>query len=287
MMKKLIASLAVALMVSFAAVAADDIDAAYANLKAAQDAKKGAADIKGPAVEVLTFAAKTPGDARAKELATQAEYALFATALASSPADEVDLMGALEAANPKSEYLASGYGHYLAALGRVAPAKVGPVVDKVLTNFPDNKDLLVAGANSALTRGQGGRAITLASKAIATHPKKPEGVDQAAWDKSESQIATNMHWIIGVAQGSSNKFFECDKELKGVLPAIQGNQALLGTAYFYLGLCNYQLGRQIVNKAQLLEGQKYSELSAAIPGPYQHQAYTNAQSIKAEAAKMK
>ena len=286
-MKKLIALLAATMLVSFAAMAADDIDGAYTDLKAAMDAKKGPAEIKPLAVAVLTFAAKTPDDAHAKEVATQAEYALYTAALAAQPAEEVDLMAALEGASPKSEYLATGYSHYLASLAKVAPAKVGPVVDKALTNFPDNQDLLVAGANNALQRQQADRALSLARRAIASHPKKPEGVDQAAWDRSEAGIVGNMHWIAGVVQGSKNQFMECDRELKASLPAIQGNQGLLGTAYFYLGLCNYQLGRQIVNKAQVLEGAKYSDLSAAIPGPNQRQAYNNSQLIKAEAAKMR
>jgi tetratricopeptide (TPR) repeat protein len=286
-MKKLIAGLAATLLLSFAAVAADDIDGAYTELKTALDAKKGAAEIKPLAIAVLTFAAKTPDDAHAKEIAQQAEYGLLTTALASSPAEEVDLMGALEAGSPKSEYLASSYPHYLASLAKVAPAKVGPVVDKALTNFPDNQDLLVAAANNALQRQQADRALAMARRAIAAHPKKPEGISQGDWDHGQATVAGNMHWIAGVVQGSKNQFFECDKELKAALPLIAGNQPLLGTAYFYLGVCNYQLGSQIVNKAQVLEGQKYSEMSAAIPGPNQRQAYANVQSIKAAAAKMR
>ncbi len=286
-MKKMIAGLALTITLSFASFAADDIDGAYTELKASQDAKKGAADIGKLAGAVLAFAAKTPDDAHNKEVATQAEYALLTAGLTGTPAEQVDLFGQLETANPKSEYLPSAFPYYLAALAKTAPAKLGPEIDKALTNFPDNQDLLVAGANAAMQKQQADKALTLAGRALAAHPKKPENVDQAAFDKSQATINGQMRWVSGVVQGTKNKFFECNRDLRASLPGIAGNNQLLGTAYFYLGICNYQLGRQIVNKAQVLEGQKFMEQSAAIPGPSQSQAFNNVALIKAEAAKMR
>jgi len=50
---------------------------------------------------------------------------------------------------------------------------------------------------------------------------------------------------------------------------------------------NYQLGVMTLNKAQVLEGAKFSEQAAAIPGPYTDQAWRNAQNIKAAADKIR
>jgi hypothetical protein len=64
------------------------------------------------------------------------------------------------------------------------------------------------------------------------------------------------------------------------LPYINKDQAKLGVAYFYLGLCNFQFGQQIADRARMQQGQKYSEQSAAIPGPMQAQARQNAYAMK-------
>ncbi len=286
-MKKLMIGAAVAFVMCHAAMAADDLDSAYTDFKAAVDAKKSPAELKPLAVTVFGFVNKAAGDAHAKEISVSTEYAIYAAALQGPSAVTVDLMGVLEAGAPKSEYLGTGYGTYLGALGQVAPGRVAAVADKGLTNFPDNKDLLAAAANGAMQKNQADRALTLAKRAIAVHPKAPEGVAAADWDRAQNSLNGTMHWIAGLVYGSKNNFFECDKELRAALPLIKGNQGLEGPAYFYLGLSNYQLGRSALNKAQVQEGGKFSEMSAAIPGQYQRQAYANVQSIKAEAAKMR
>jgi hypothetical protein len=78
-----------------------------------------------------------------------------------------------------------------------------------------------------------------------------------------------------------------DKNLRAALPLIQGQPAMQGPALFYLGMSNYQLGKMTLNKAKMLEAQKFSEQSMAIPGPYQDQARHNSLVIKDEAAKMR
>lgn len=286
-MKKLITGAALAFLMCNLATAAEDLDAAYTELKAAVEAKKSVTEIKPLAVEVFGFVSKAAGDAHAKEIGAYAEYQVFSLALAGPAATTVDLMGVLEAGAPKSEYLASGYSTYLAALNQVAPARVGAVADKALANFPDNQDLLVSAANAALQKSQADRALSLALRAIAARPKKPENIVQGDWDKAQNQISGSMHWVAGIVYGSQNKFFECDKQLRAALPMIKGNQALEGPALFYLGLSNYQLGRGALNKKQVEEGAAFSQQAAGIPGQYQRQAFANAASIKAEAAKMR
>jgi hypothetical protein len=272
-MKKLVALLAAGLVLSFAVMAADDIDGAYTDLKNAVDAKKGPAEIKPLAVAVLTFAAKTPDDAHAKEVAAQAEYALLTSALAAQPAEQVDLLSALETASPKSEYMASGYPYYLNALARTAPAKLGAAADKAAANFPDNQDVLVAAADGAITAKQNDRALTFASRAL------------GAKGKADAPTINRMHFIIGIVQASKQKFFECNKELRAALPGLSGAQ--VQTANYTLGVCNYQLGHQIVNKAQILEAAKFMDTAAAGGGSLQAQAAQMSSAMKAEAAKMR
>lgn len=283
-MKKLIAGMTLTLALAVGVFAADDIDGAYTEFKTATDAKK-VPDMVTAAKAIYGFAAKTPDDAHNKEVVESTDYGLYAMSLAVSPAEEVQLMQTLEAGSPKSKYLATGYGHYLASLGKVAPGQVNAVVTKALTNFPDSQELLVAGANAAMGAQQAGRAAQLANKALASKPPKPEGVDQAAWDKAQSAIAASMHWTIGVAAGSQNQFQECINQLKIAAPQVSGSTQ--GIAYFYLGLCTYQIGRQIQDKNRILEGAKYSDQSAAIASPMQQRAAANSTTMKAEAAKMR
>ena len=272
-MKKLVALLAASLIVCFAVMAADDIDGAYTDLKNAVDAKKGPAEIKPLAVAVLNFAAKTPDDAHAKEVAAQAEYALLTSAISAQPAEQIDLLGALEAANPKSEYLASGYPYYLNALARTAPAKFGAAADKAAANFPDNQEVLVAAADDALAVKQNDRAVNYASKAI------------AAKGKADPATLGRMHYVIGLVSATKNQFGPCDRELRAAQPSLSGGA--LGTALYYLGFCNFQLGSQIQSKDRMVQGQKFMDQSAATPGPMQAQAASTSKLIAAAVAKMR
>jgi hypothetical protein len=61
----------------------------------------------------------------------------------------------------------------------------------------------------------------------------------------------------------------------------------MANALYYLGVANYQLGKQTLNKARVLEGARFSEQAAAIPGALQQQAYHNALVMKDEAGKMR
>jgi hypothetical protein len=62
---------------------------------------------------------------------------------------------------------------------------------------------------------------------------------------------------------------------------------MLASAYFQLGVANYHLGRQGMNRAQVMEGATFSEKAAAYRGAYQQQAWTNAHLMKQEAERMR
>jgi hypothetical protein len=57
---------------------------------------------------------------------------------------------------------------------------------------------------------------------------------------------------------------------------------MLGTSYFYQGLANYNLAKLLQDKSRLQTALKYSEQSAAIPGPMQGQASSNVAVMKKE-----
>jgi hypothetical protein len=168
--------------------------------------------------------------------------------------------------------MGTAYPYYLNSLARTAPAKFGAAADKAVANFPDKIEILAAAADGATAVKQNDRAVTYASKVLAS-------------GKADGATSTRMHFVIGVVQGGKSKFFDCNKELRAALPGLSGAQAQ--TANYYLGVCNYQLGHQIVNKAQILEAAKFMDTAAAMPGSLAGQASQMSGSMKAEAAKMR
>ena len=304
-MKLSVLSMAVVFLAGPVVAAAGDLEDAFQNLKAAEE-KKDAAQVKKLAVEIFgltcnVIASTAPQDPDEKEAwasrveyakttGLHAEYALYATAIQSPPAVMVDLMSTLEQQNPKSQYLAAGYGPYLAALARTGgAAKVPAVAEKALENFPDNEDLLQVMADTALSRNQSDRALGYANRLITVlvqHPR-PEGVPAADWERKRTAELGRGYWIAGVVYAGKGQFVPADKNLRAALPLIKGNPAMLGAALFHLGVANYNLGKATNNKARVLEGAKFSEDAAAIDSPYSQQAWHNATVMKTEAGRMR
>jgi hypothetical protein len=145
-------------------------------------------------------------------------------------------------------------------------------------------------ADNAMTRQQNDRALALAKKSLTVleaNPAKPAGLDQADWDKRKTLAIGTAHWIAGVVEANKNEFFAANKDLRAALPVVKDRKEMYAATLFFLGLSNYQVGRQTVNKGQILEGAKFSEQCAAIPGQYQERAFENAKAMRREAAGMR
>ncbi|MGA2268300.1 MAG: hypothetical protein ABSH44_07505 [Bryobacteraceae bacterium] len=293
-------------------VVADELDDTYQSLQNAT-AKKDAPEVKKLAVQACELARKVisaseptsaiekedwPNRVKyAKEIEAYTEYALYATAVQSEPAVMVDLLGTLEQQSPKSKYLDQGYEAYLAALRQAGKdAEIPAIVEKALVIFPNNPDLLLVAANNAQVKKQADRAISLGNRlvAAANQRQKPEAVTAADWERKRSLWLGRGYWIAGVvageqstAPGGRNLWAQANKNLRAALPYIKGEPALLGPALFFLGVANYQLGLMTNNKAQVLEGAKFSDQCAAIEGVYQQLGSNNAQNIKNAAARMR
>ncbi len=286
-------------------VVADELDDTYQSLQNAT-AKKDAPQVKKLAVQACELARKVisapeptsaiekedwPNRVKyAQEIEAYTEYALYATAVQSEPATMVDLLGTLEQQSPKSKYLDEGYEAYLAALHQVGKdADIPAIAEKAIVNFPNNPDLLLVLASNAQVKKQNDRAISYANRlvAAANSRQKPEAVSAADWERKKSIWLGRGYWIAGVLNGEKNLYALANKNLRAALPYIKGEPNLMGPALFYLGVSNYQLGTMTNNKKQVLEGAAFSDECAKIAGPYQDQAWRNAQNIKAAADKMR
>ena len=281
------------------------LEDAFKNLKEAE-AKKDPALVKKLAGETCTLArqavaAPAPADedekedwkarveyARGVELYT--EYALFSAAIQASPAVTVELLTALEQQNPKSKYLDGAYGSYLVALNQMGEAsRIPAVAEKALESFPENEDLLLVLADTALSAKQSDRALDYAKRLVAAlgnHPA-PEGMAAGDWEAKRNAAMGRGYWISGMVRSEGKQLAEADTDLRAALPLIQGNDAMLASALFYLGVANYDLGTKAKSRARVLEAAKFSEQAGAVKSPFAQQARTNAQAMRTAAAKMR
>lgn len=279
---------------------ANDLDDDYAKLKDAQS-KKDADAVKKLAADTVKLAkaesvTPQPSDASqvadwkqrmefTKEVQLFAEYALASTAI-TDLARVQDLTEALLEMNPKSQYLTLCAGSYLQALAKEGTEKEIAGAQKILAANPSNEDAL-----DALARGyqssNPNQANTYATRLIAAMKgkAKPEGVTDADWERKKDGMLGDGYYIAGAtACAPKNAWVDCDRDLRAAMPYIGKDQRMVGIAYFYLGLANYQIGHLTGDRTKMQEGAKYSDQSAAIAGPMQQQAFKNAQAIKTELA---
>jgi hypothetical protein len=296
-------SMAVLLIAGAAVAAAQDLDTNYQSLQdavAKKDVaavKKLAADTSAQARQEIANPGETDPDAAKQRLEylhgvdSYTEYALYATAVQSEAPVMVDLIATLEKQNPKSKYLDSGYGPYLAALAKTgASAKIPEVADKALANFPENPYLLDPLARNAASHGQNDRTIAYSTRLIAlwnSHPKPPEGMSEAEWNRERDATLGPSYYMAGLAYAGTAHWVDADKYLRAALPYAKGSPTTNATALFNLGIANYQYGKMTMNKARILEGAKFSEQCAGIQGSMAQQAWHNAQAMKAEADHMR
>jgi len=226
--------------------------------------------------------------AYARDVELYSEYALSSTAITAEPETTIDLVTTLEQQNPKSRYLGDAYGAYFAALTKTGEAsKIPQVAQKALANLPDNVDLLLVMIDYNLNRKQLAVAGAQAERLLAAIRKpKPEGMPAGDWERRKTLALARGSWVAGMAHAEKGDHMSCNKDLRVALPLVKDNPAMLGSTLFYLSLANYNLGRQSLNRVQVLEAAKFSEQASKIPGPYQQQAWSNTSLMKNEADRM-
>jgi hypothetical protein len=280
---------------------ANDLDDHYAQLKDAQT-KKDPDTVKKLALETSKLAraeeaTPQPADAAAvadwkqrvdfaKQVDLFTEYSLASTAIATTDQAKMeDLVDSLIALNPKSQYLTLCSSTYLAALAKQGSDKQLAGAQKLLAANANNEEALHALA-SAYSSSSPDRASGYATRLIAVMKgkAKPEGVSDADWERTKAAYLGDGYYIAGAAACTKSGWIDCDRNLKLALPYVNKDQRTLGITYYYLGLADYQIGKVTSDRTRITEGQKYSEMSAAIAGPFQQQAFKNAQAMKQELA---
>jgi len=216
-----------------------------------------------------------------------AEYAYSAVALAEqNPGKAMQVIEALEKQNPASQYFGSTVPKYVYAArqGNQMPALMafgerawgrGAFYEDVLLTMADYHMQTVKDPEKVILYGEKAGEV-LSAKA------KPEGMTDADWEKKKGASLGLAYWMAGTTLASQNKNPQADKDLRAALPHLQDNLQLNGTALFYLGLVNYQMGKG-KNAAQMTEAVSFMQRAAAIPGPLQAKAQQNLALMKREA----
>ena len=301
-MTRILASLLISLAVGFGQPKVSDVESSYNKLKEAEARK----DADG----ILEWAQKTSAAARlvtsqpkpaggdeleawkrdtdyASQVDTYTEYSLqaaVATGLASD-AKAIVFTEALDAQNPKSQYLPLIYPQYMQALQRAGQgAKLMAFAEKRLPADPANEGLLFVLADGYRNQKDPAKSTEYANKLVDTmkSKEKPATMSDAAWEERKKTLLAQGYWIAGINYGSQNQHKEADRTLRGALPLIQGQNELLGPALFYLGVANYSMAKPAKDKKLAAEAVKFSDQCALIKGPFQDQAKKNALSIRRE-----
>jgi hypothetical protein len=287
-------------LLSFGGLAcADELDDAYQQLKDASS-KNDADAVKKWAPESAKLAraeaAKSkPEDMSAEDWTKRVEYAkgvdtfseyALATAAAQPGMDSaktIELVDALLVLNPKSTYLGQCTPAYLAALGKGGADKQVAGATKIVAGDPNNEDALYALAEGLYAKSPD-RAFNYATKLVSVMKTKakPEGVADADWQNKKSAFLGRGYYFAGIAGCGRQVWKDCDANLKAALPYIGKEPALNGPALFYLGMANYQIGKITTDRTKIQEGLKYSQQSAAIPGPTQQAAQRNVAAMSTE-----
>ena len=264
-----------------------DLNDTFNSLKAATE-KKDAAQVKTlapqAAKEARAIQAQADATADVKEFAKGAEeyseYALSMVAAQSADAQAtIDLTDLLLEQNGKSKHVDTATPAYLAALNKQGAAKASAGAQKVLAGRPENEDAMYQ-----LTIGNPATGGPSATRLLALlrSKAKPEGISDADWQKKKDVMMGGAYYVAGLNAGSRQAWADCDRNLKAAEPLLKGNSQMLGITYFYLGLANYQMGKLTQDRTKIQAGLKYSQQSAAIPGPMQNQAFTNVNAMSKE-----
>jgi hypothetical protein len=280
--KRTIAAIAMLapMLVMAGLVRADDLEDSYTKLKADVE-KKDADAVKADGAATFKLAqalvnAPQPSDAAevdnwkqrveyGKEVVAYTEYALAAVAAEAEGPKAIELVETLVAQNPKSKYIDSCTQAYLAALGKSGgAAKQMEGMTKIVAGRPDNEVALAALSEGLMSKSPD-RALGYANRLI----------------KNKGAGLATGYFVAGVVNGAKNAWIDCDRNLKAALPMVHDNYKL-GIVYFYLGLANYSLGKQTMDRPRMQAGLKYSQQSAAIAGPMKDQAYHNVLAIQNE-----
>lgn len=261
----------------------DDLEAAYKNLKSAEELKDSGL-VKSTAAAVRRIALRTPTSAAPANLAHQliayTDYLAYVEILAvGDPKRRLALLDEYATARPESPYIAQIRDLYFPTYQQLGDTvNALKFAQRMIDRQTTNEDALLFVSEAYFANGrEGDRAVTIANRLVsvlASKPK-PEGMSEDDWLRKKNQYSGRAHWIIGKTSMDQGRFAQADRALRSALPHLRGNDSLTPAALFHLGWANYKLG----NHAEAI---KFNQQCLAYKSSFREQAAKNLAAIQAE-----
>lgn len=223
----------------------------------------------------------------ARQVIIRCEYSLYAAAAAATdPKIIVSLAGALEQRHPDSKYVPQIAVRHFAALQQLKELeKSVALAERTLEKDKSNPEMMLAAADYYMQgRKDLGKALSYAAmlSAAVEAMNAPAGTAPEAWEARKKTLIGLGFWMQGMVLSEQKQWAPSDQAFRKALPFIEGNNDLLGPAYFFLGIANYNMSRAGKGNVKLRqEAVRFNELCAKIKGPYQSQAAKNLTAIHA------
>jgi tetratricopeptide (TPR) repeat protein len=214
----------------------------------------------------------------ARQVIVRCEYSLYAAAAAAADAAAIaDFADALLERHPESQYLPQIAGRHFAALQQLQQTeKAVALAERTLEKDQSNPEMMLVVADYYMQgRKDLDKALATAESLVTTvEPMEaPEGMAPEAWEDRKKTLIGLGHWMQGMILSEQKNWAPSDQAFRKALPFIANNNDLLGPAYFFLGLANYNMSQK--NRKLRQEAIRFNELCSKIKGPYQNQAVKN------------
>lgn len=181
----------------------------------------------------------------ATQVRTYSEYALYAALPGAPPEKQVELVEALQAQNPQSQYVAQAIPVLFAAyLQMKANDKALALAEKTLATDQSNEDMLLMAANSYLdAKREPAKVHAYSAKVveIMNGKQKPQGMSDTDWENRKNRFLGAAHYISGKLYYTQNNFAAADRELRAALPLIANDPQAKPEVLFYLGVANFKM----------------------------------------------
>lgn len=217
----------------------------------------------------------------ARQVIVRCEYSLYAAAAAATdPKAIADLAATLAERHPESQYVPQVAGRHFAALQQLnEKEKSVALAERTLEKDKSNPEMMLVVADHYMQgRKDLDKALSYSELLVSTLATmgKPEAMAEDAWESRKKTLTGLGHWMQGMVLSEQKKWAPSDQAFRQALPLIAGNNDLLGPAYFFLGIANYNMSRAGKGNAKLRkEAMRFNELCSKIKGPYQNQAIKN------------
>jgi tetratricopeptide (TPR) repeat protein len=181
----------------------------------------------------------------ATQVQNYADYALFAALPTVPPEKQVQLIEALQAQNPKSQYLPQAVPVLFSAyLQMKANDKAVALAEKTLATDQSNEDMLLLLSNSYFdSKKEPAKVHAYTAKVveIMNTKQKPQGMSDADWENRKNRFLGAAHYISGKLYYTQNSFANADRELRAALPLIANDPQAKPEVLFYLGVANFKM----------------------------------------------